>query len=126
MGEDTSSSKNPNLDISTSRRHCTFSYDMLDKYNLMHHTKTLGLLQRIHNEGNTVIEEIEVKQCDVLVTYCTMNKFKKIEFRLIFRGDHPELYITDPCNRVRLHEPIHSIAGFMQLVSKYNFVERVN
>ena len=111
---------------STSRRHSTLSYDMLDKYNLMHYTKTLGLLRRIHNEGNTVIEEFEINQCDDQVTYSTMNKFKKIPFRLIFRGDYSELYINDPWNRVSLHEPIHSIAGFMQLVSKCNFVERVN
>ena len=61
---------------STIRRHSTLSYDMLDIYNLAHFTKILGLLRRIHNEGNTLIEEFEINQCDDQLIYSTMNKLK--------------------------------------------------
>ena len=111
---------------STSRRHSTLSYDMLDKYNLMHYSKILGLLRRIHNEGESIIDEFETKKFTETVTYHTMRKFRRIPFRLLFSRGKAELYLDYPWRNVSVHEPIHTSDGFVNIVDKCNLVERVN
>jgi len=112
---------------STSRRHSTLSYDMLDKYNLMKYTKTLGLIRRIHSaHDESIIEDFEPYKYNESVVYSTIKKFRKIPFRLLAQTEFlSEVYVDYPWNKVSVHEPIHTKEGFLKLIQNCNFYQNV-
>jgi len=98
---------------------------MVDKYNLINCSKILGMLRRIHNEGETIIDEFKIKKFTETVTYSTMGKFRRIHLRLLFSHGKAELCLDYPWRNVSVNEPIHTSDGFANNVNKCNLVWNV-